>query len=137
MHLRYLAFANYLQFLLVFSSHHAVHRPLWYLGLELESYGLFLMGTIVPLYFSSSCRSISSTTVSLSARLVYSHGSSSILNRHGPSFRLHFAVWAGRGPHVTTAFFRVERVSERLRRCCGLCSMPGGGYQPSRLKPRR
>ena len=73
----------------------------------------------------------------LAARLVYSHGSSSMLNRHGPSPWPHFAGLAGRGPHVTTAFLRVGKVSVKLRCCRGFSSRPGGGYQPSWPKPRK
>ena len=39
-----------------------------------------------------------------------------MLNKHGPSLGPHIAGLAGGGAHVTTAFFRVGRVSEKLKR---------------------
>ena len=124
-------------FVFGFSSHHAVHTPLWSLGLPFLSYGLFLIGAMVALYFSSNCSIILSASFSFSATLVYSHGSSRMLKRHGPSWTPHFAGSAGCGPHVTTAFFRVGRESEKLRGRCAFSSRPGGGYQPSWLWARK
>ena len=77
-----------------------------------------------------------STSVSFCAKLVYSQGSSSMLKRQGPSPTPHFAGSAGGGPHLTTAFLRVGWVLETLRGCCGSFSKPGGGYHPSKPKPR-
>ena len=119
------------QFSFGFSSHHAVHKPLWYLGLAFSSHGLFLFGTMVAFCASSIFSIKSSTFVSFRAKLIYSQGSSSMLKRQGPSLTPHSAGSGGGGPHVTTAFLRVGWVLDTLRGCCAFFSKPGGGYHPS------
>ena len=66
---------------------------------------------------------------SLSARFVYSHGSTSMLKRHGPDSSVHSLGLAGCSPlHVTTAFLRVWELVE----LCVFASAPGGRYHLSR-----
>jgi len=61
---------------------------------------------------------------------LYSHGSSSMLNRHG--FSLHSAGVTGGSPeHVTTAFFRGVLLKDLLESVS-----PGRGYQPPRAISR-
>ena len=59
------------------------------------------------------------------ARLTYSQGSSSRLNKQGPASWVHWQGTLGGLPHVTTAFLRVWGRGAFCR-----SSTPGGAYQP-------
>ena len=108
-----------------FLPRHGVQTPLKFLGSAAGSSGRFLGFTIVCLYFSSQFNMVPTTSGFFEARLTYSQGSSSRLNKQGPASWVHWQGTLGGLPHVTTAFLRVWGRGAFCR-----SSTPGGAYQP-------
>lgn len=109
------------------SSIQGLQTPPKLSGLAFGSTGWFLGDTIVSLYCSNQCNMLAKTALSFFAWFTYSQGSSSMLNKQGPSLLVHWGVIFGRTPHVTAAFFKVADTSDARFR---LSSSPGGLYHP-------